>query len=547
MITCIPPHLRDEVCGSRTRSAGAPEPVESASTPVAGTPELVNRTEAPPAYDEKRSISSCAPRRDASRKGTDGLPTPVTQGSSSNRGSSYWPFNRAQTIAILLLLVHVYTYIRWTPHFGPPSPLAPAPLEAAFVERCHSLLPPPAGIYNTRLDTLAQILPDDTVYIAEPSPTSYYYLGGFSTQDWWLSERPFLIAIASNGNVTLLTPAFEAARAKLIDLLEEVSERVEWLEWKENESPFQVLAEHLKAKDVHSFVLDGEARQLVAHGLRAVIEEKAGQLERKVAEVRERKSKREVDLLRCANQFTLHAIRSTRARMHIGITESQTSQILEEEMSKTGLIGGEGLVLFGENAALPHGSGTDRVLGEKDMILIDAGGKWGGYVSDITRTFALPESHIPSDHVELWETVRRAQLAPYTFLSSLNGSSLKAGDLDAVARAVVTRWQRQGHDSAGGSEEPDLSIFTHRLGHGIGLQGHESPYLVQGPQGDRELKGGNVFSLEPGIYLPADGRKVRGMNGVGVRLEDCFALTGQGEQGWTGEWLSGPVTAWGHV
>jgi Xaa-Pro aminopeptidase len=86
--------------------------------------------------------------------------------------------------------------------------------------------------------------------------------------------------------------------------------------------------------------------------------------------------------------------------MHIGITESKTRKILEEEMAKTGLIDGDGLVLFGgefqsdtfalvlmvsENAALPHGSGTDRVLGVNDLALIDAGGKWGGYVSDITR------------------------------------------------------------------------------------------------------------------------------------------------------------------
>ena len=94
--------------------------------------------------------------------------------------------------------------------------------------------------------------------------------------------------------------------------------------------------------------------------------------------------------------------------------------------------------------------------------------------------------------------------------------------------------------------KPDFSVFTHRLGHGIGLEGHEGPYLVQGRLGKKTVKSGYVFSLEPGIYLPADGPKRKGVRGVGARLEDCLVVVEyEGRLG--GEWLSGPVKKWGDI
>jgi Xaa-Pro aminopeptidase len=103
------------------------------------------------------------------------------------------------------------------------------------------------------------------------------------------------------------------------------------------------------------------------------------------------------------------------------------------------------------------------------------------------------------------------------------------------------------------SNSPDFSVFTHRLGHGIGLEGHEDPYLVQGPLGETKAQPGHVFSLEPGVYIPAvkEGRELKGdssgISGVGVRLEDCFVITVDEEGRLGGEWLTGPVHAWGEV
>lgn len=230
-------------------------------------------------------------------------------------------------------------------------------------------------------------------------------------------------------------------------------------------------------------------------------------------------------------------------------------------MSRTGLEGGDGLVLFGENAALPHGSGTDRKLGREDLILIDAGGKWGGYTADITRvrahagrnsctalmgqTFGLEKSRITKKHIALWEAVRRAQYAPYQLLKASDVTSApRLAELDIAARDVVSKFVDR--HSANVSAGPDFSVFTHRLGHGIGIEGHESPYLVQGPQGKQRAQTGFVFSLEPGIYIPA-GTEAAGYSGIGVRLEDCFVVTENKHGQLGGEWLSGPVSTWGDI
>ena len=96
----------------------------------------------------------------------------------------------------------------------------------------------------------------------------------------------------------------------------------------------------------------------------------------------------------------------------------------------------------------------------------------------------------------------------------------------------------------------DFSFFTHRLGHGIGLEGHERPYLVPGQVGRKEARSGHVFSLEPGVYIPRHdlGKEyARGLNGVGVRLEDCFVITEDEQGNLGGQWLSGPVRKFGEV
>nr|XP_031863934.1 uncharacterized protein CI109_000578 [Kwoniella shandongensis]KAA5531006.1 hypothetical protein CI109_000578 [Kwoniella shandongensis] len=490
---------------------------------------------------------------DKSTQNSQSLPT-YTSPSASSQPTSF-----IQRLVVVLVLITIWPliYFLFPSYLTSPTSSSTSidvpPLSPSFVAECNALLKAPSHTYTKRIESLVRALPPSTGWIAEPGPSAEYFLGGFASSDWWLSERPFLIHISASASsassveptITLLTPAFEALRASLMPLPEEIKSKVNWVEWKENQSPYSVLADSV-GEGARRFVSDGLVRHFIGDGLRDVMEEeKDAKVVQGVKEIRERKDKREVGLLRCANQFTLHAIRKTRAQMHIGITESETRAILDEELAATGLEDGEGLILFGENAALPHGSGTNRALGKRDFALIDCGGKWGGYVSDITRTFALPDSDIPQSHIEMWETVRQVQHAPYELLLSSNITSPPIhAELDKTARNLLTI--KKGAKAA--SADPDFSVFTHRLGHGIGLEGHESPYLVQGPLGSKPVLSGHVFSLEPGIYIPADGKEDwNGIKGVGVRLEDCFVVTQDEDGKLGGEWLSGPVEKWGDI
>jgi Xaa-Pro dipeptidase len=162
---------------------------------------------------------------------------------------------------------------------------------------------------------------------------------------------------------------------------------------------------------------------------------------------------------------------------------------------------GEALVLLGASAALPHGTLKPQKLKEGEVVLVDGGCTVDGYASDITRTGILgkPSAKIQS----AYETVRKAQDAA---LDAARAGKL-SGTVDDAARAAVTK--------AGFG--PDYKFFTHRLGHGIGLDGHEHPYLVRGST--TVLEQGMTFSNEPGIYIPGE---------FGLRCEDDMVITADG-------------------
>lgn len=143
-------------------------------------------------------------------------------------------------------------------------------------------------------------------------------------------------------------------------------------------------------------------------------------------------------------------------------------------------------------------------------------------------------------------------MAVRDLIASNRTTPLIFADLDVAAREIITQWTEDTFpdwEAPTGSSEPDYRVLTHRTGHGIGLDGHESPYLVQGPLGQREVQPGHVFSIEPGIYLPVGGDHARGsggkgLDGFGARLEDCFVVV-EKDGRLDGEWLSGPVQRWG--
>jgi Xaa-Pro dipeptidase len=171
-------------------------------------------------------------------------------------------------------------------------------------------------------------------------------------------------------------------------------------------------------------------------------------------------------------------------------------------MKKLGYQGGA-LVLFGESSAYPHGLPKPRSLMENQVVLVDGGLSVHGYQSDMTRTVVFGT---PSDEAhKVFEIVHEAQRQAVGFA----GPGKKCGDVDAAARKVIT-------DAGYG---PDYRTFTHRLGHGIGLEGHEWPYLVRGSE--IVLQPGMTFSDEPGIYQYGK---------FGIRLEDILAITETGAE-----------------
>ncbi|KAI5122038.1 hypothetical protein M0805_006023 [Coniferiporia weirii] len=373
---------------------------------------------------------------------------------------------------------------------------------------CADVAPIGASEFYARQQSLAEALHTSgaSAYISEPGASAQFF-ANLSSSQWHLSERPLLLIVAPelvNGSVkplvSVLTPTFEATRSKLLPIV--AKDNVSYFEWPEDADPYSIAVSAIPPGNSGDVFVDGSMRKFVVDGLdNALPKSNVLSAPLEIRSLRERKSPAEINILRCANEVTLLAIRAVRDVLYIGIRESEARGLVENALSSAGLKGSSALTLFGENAALPHGSGTDRVLGKEDFVLIDCGGTLHEYHSDVTRTFALKESTIPSEHLEIWFTVHAAQIAA---LQSAYNSSLTR-NVDGAARAVIT--------SMGYGE-----YFTHRLGHGLGLEEHEEPYL-RGGSSD-VIRPGHVFTDEPGVYI--EGK-------VGVRLEDGFYISEDGK------------------
>lgn len=330
-------------------------------------------------------------------------------------------------------------------------------------------------------------------YITEPGAAMFY----FSNVTWSRSERPFLLVIQADGSHFFVSPSFERDTAR-----ERVGEGVPIYLWEEDESPYQVTVEALKYPQNTKIVIEWDTRLHIVNGLKNTFAS-SNQIDiatNIARNVRGLKSQAEIDLMRCANVATKKAIKLVSEQIYVGISEAQVKQMMKTALETAGLIDTWYTVLFGENAAYPHGTQNNRPLAYGDLILIDTGGELHGYQSDITRTF--PFGPYSEWQENMWNAVRRAQQAALDKIAL----GVKLGDLDAAARKVM---EEAGY--GGGYEN-----FRHRLGHGIGLEGHEEFYAVKG--NDIVLEPGMCFSVEPGIYVLGLG---------GVRIEDIVCITSQ--------------------
>jgi Xaa-Pro dipeptidase len=303
------------------------------------------------------------------------------------------------------------------------------------------------------------------------------------------------------GKGIVISPAFEQQRAAV-----QVDGRFDIRVWQEDESPEALVAGVLKDWGVATGKLgvDGSARTFVfneiAHAAPAI---QMATAEAITNACRGIKSAHEIEIMRFANQITLDVYRAAFKTLHGGMTQADLAKNVLDGFAKLGFPGGFALVLFGESSAYPHGLPRPRSLEENQVVLIDGGTTVHGYQSDMTRTvvFGAPAPEVQ----KVFDIVHEAQKRAVAFAAP----GKKCGEVDAVARKVIT-------DAGYG---PDYRTFTHRLGHGIGMEVHEWPYLVRGSQ--IVLQPGMTFSDEPGIYQYGK---------FGIRLEDILAITDNGAE-----------------
>src|ERR1700722_6853615 len=326
--------------------------------------------------------------------------------------------------------------------------------------------------------------------------TSLYY---FTAVHWGLSERLLGLVIPREGTPIMVVPGFEEGR-----LRERLHIPMEVHAWQEDESPTQLSAQALADRGIRSGRVGVEETAgftFFDHFHRAAPGFEFASADPVTIACRGRKSTHELELMRLACDATFDVFRAVFTSLKEGMSQDDIGRWIEEGFGRMNLQGGA-LVLIGASAALPHGSIKPQTLKPGDVVLIDGGTKVEGYESDVTRTVVFGEK--PSDKlVKVFDTLRKAQDAA---LDAARAGRL-SGTVDDAARAAVT--------SAGYG--PGYKLFTHRLGHGIGLDGHEHPYLVRGSK--TVLQSSMTFSNEPGIYVP---------NEFGIRCEDVMAITPDG-------------------
>ena len=327
----------------------------------------------------------------------------------------------------------------------------------------------------------------------------------FANVRWWNSERLFFMVLPQRGEPLFVSPAFEEERARAQIAKGPAGTSAHVLTWQEDDSPYEKIASGLKERGVLTghigmeetvkFVFtDGVAKAAPQASLVSATAITAG--------CRMLKSPAELALMRLASSVTLQAYEAAWKALRDGMTQNEFGQLVSAAHQQLGFPGSAG-VQVGEYSALPHGSANPQSIREGTILLIDGGCSVEGYKSDISRTFVLGK---PEDKMKtVFDIVRRAQTA--ALKTAKPGLACEA--VDAAARKVI-------EDAGYG---PGYKYFTHRVGHGLGLDGHEWPYLVKGDK--LALAPHMTFSDEPGVYIRGE---------FGVRLEDDLHVLEDGAE-----------------
>jgi len=325
----------------------------------------------------------------------------------------------------------------------------------------------------------------------------------FFDVSWWSSERVFGVVFPVTGDPVWISPGFEAPRAA-----EVIRFGADIRTWEEHESPYVILKDVLnsQATPAKKVAVDPNVRNFVVEGIRKETSLELVDGSGIIDYCRGIKTGKELSFMDLANNITKKAYKWAFAQVEPGMTSQDLRDLISTGHESLGTTGG-GWPLFGPLSAFPHGSRQEYYLKDGDIILVDGGCTVEGYRSDVTRTIVFGQ---PNDKQrKVFDIVKAAQDAAMSAVRP----GIPAGEIDRAARKVV-------EDAGYG---PDYSYFVHRLGHGIGLEWHEWPYLVK--DNPLLLEAGMVMSNEPGIYIYDE---------FGLRIEDCFVVTEDG-----GKYLGG--------
>jgi Xaa-Pro dipeptidase len=344
---------------------------------------------------------------------------------------------------------------------------------------------------NNRMDAVVMI-----------GGTSMLYFSGIR---WWNSERLGALVLVRQGEPFFVCPAFEQDRLREQAAAGPFGDKFDVRTWQEDDDPYLLLVRGLKDRGIAAGTVGIEERTtfVFSNGIA-----KAGPVLKIVsatpvtAGCRMIKSPHELQLMTVANQATWNVYRAVHQAMQPGMTQRDVDSLIAAAYNRVGFRGSAS-VQVGVYTALPHGSTTPQVIKEGEPVMLDDGCSVEGYSSDITRSWVLGKAS--DEQKRVFDIVQRAQKA--ALAAAKPGVACEA--VDAAARKVIT-------DAGFG---PDYRFFTHRLGHGIGMDGHEWPYLVRG--NTRPLAPGMCFSDEPGIYQRSK---------FGIRLEDDMHITENGAE-----------------
>ena len=395
---------------------------------------------------------------------------------------------------------------------------AAAVVPSASAEDCNEKLPPSIASLQSwknqaipitvderkaRVERARELMVQNKLQaIAVTAGSSLPYYSGVR---WWTSERFFGMILPAKGKVFFVCPAFEEGRAREQISMGPFGADADVRTWQENEDPYQRVADGLKDRGITTGVLGIEEKTSFVFSNGMALHLPAMQTASATpvtAGCRMIKSQHELDLMRLASKVSITAYEAAYKALHDGMTQDEFSSLVETAHSKLGFHGGAD-VQVGPYSASPHGSIAPQKIKEGEIVLMDGGGTVEGYASDISRTFVLGK---PTDKMKkVFDIVYRAQSAAL----STARPSLPCEAVDAAARKVVID----------GGYGPGFKYFTHRLGHGMGLDGHEWPYLV--PGNTTPLQADMTFSDEPGIYIPGE---------FGVRIEDDMHITTNGAE-----------------